>query len=290
MKTRIAVCALALFGATVQADASLSSLTGDMTVSPRFDAVPVTDAFAAARGSGVVYSRLNAHGARFNPGVGGNPPGTGLQADVVFDDIPIPIAALGGNTALEVTRVTLGIVRTGTDFAPPSGPGGGAPASDFNLFFSTASTTATAPDTQLDTPPTFVATQSLPERTEAGAIIEAVTFGDGVNPLFTVPLNFTILQSAPGAEDFGTFMLGLQISDTTANARNGWGISTGLSLNAQNIIWLLDSDLANPEISASFGPGAPASFLIEIEGTPVPEPGSLMLLGLGAACVLRRRR
>lgn len=291
MKLRVGVCSFVLLVGAIPAQASLVIDAPTVLRSPSVDDLSGATIAASPRGSNVVYSRTTQAGLRFNPGVGGNPVGTGLQTDITFDDIPIPLAVLGaGNTALEVTRVTVGIRRTGTDFVAPSGPQGAAPASDFNLFYTTATTTVVAPDTNIDTPPIFVATQSLPARTEAGFVTELVTFGDGVTPLFTVPLNFTILQSAPGAEDFGTFMIGLQISDTTGNALNGWRTTTGPSANAAGIFWLYDTDVANPEIAAGFGAAGPSSFFIEVEGTPIPEPSSLALLGVGCMVLFRRRR
>jgi hypothetical protein len=220
----------------------------------------------------LLYSNTTETGSRFNPGTGGNPLGSGIQQDITFDDIPIPNARLGGASAVDVTKVTVGIRRGGT-----------APATDINMFFATATTTVVAPDTELDVPFTPFGTASLLGRNEAAFITELVTFGDGVNTLFTVPLNSTVIDG------FGTFLLGLQF--TNGDTLNGWRLTSGADANA-NVMWIYDNDLANVEGAFNFGaPPAPAAtFYVIIEGTPVPEPGSLGLLGAAGLLVLRRRR
>jgi len=222
--------------------------------------------------SGVLYSNTTETGSRFNPGTGGSPAGTGTQQDITFDDIPIPNARLGGATAIDVTKVTVGIRRAGN-----------APATDLSLFWSTAATTVTTPDTELDVPFFPVATQSLASRNTAAFITELVTFGDGTNPLFTAPLNSSLLNG------FGTFLLGVQFSN--GDSLNGWRLTSGIDTNA-NVMWIYDTDATNPEGSFNFGaaPNPAATFYIIVEGTAVPEPAALGLLAATGVLGLRRRR
>jgi MYXO-CTERM domain-containing protein len=114
-------------------------------------------------------------------------------------------------------------------------------------------------------------------------VTQLVTIGDGVNTLFTTELNSTLL-----GVDFPAFLLGVQLSNPDAN--NGWRLTNGADANA-NVGWMYDTDLTDPEVRFNFGTGGPAAaFYIEIEGTPVPTPGALALLGLGGLTAMRRRR
>lgn len=231
----------------------------------------------AQRGGGIVYDSSIETGFRANAGQAGFT--TGAPADntrVLFDDVPVPAATLNGNTMLDVTRVTVGIRRLA-----------GAAATDVNVFWSTMTTSVTAPDTQLDTPPSLIGTVSL--GVAAAAVTEMVTFGTSGGPtLFSVPLNSDLFTG------FGTFGIGVSLSNTDGNS--GWRIASGPSGNA-NVFWLYDpnhSAMANDEGLFAFSqtnpPNPPSSFYMIIEGTPVPAPAGAALLGLGGLLVARRRR
>lgn len=229
------------------------------------------------RGSGVVYSSTTETGVRANGGVAGfygTAPADNSR--VLFDDVPISNDILGDADMLNVTRVTVGIRRLA-----------GAPATDVNVFWSTLSTSATAPDTQLDTPPVGFGTVSL--GVAAATVTELVTFGASGGPtLFSVPLNSDLISG------FGMFSIGVSFSSTDNN--NGWRLTNGPSPNA-NILWMYDpnhSASANDELGLVFSntnpPNPLASFYLIVEGTPVPAPGAAALLGLGSLVAIRRRR
>ncbi len=223
-----------------------------------------------------LYTNNVETGSRYNPGTGGNPDGSGIQPNVVFDDIPIPAARLGGMTSVEVTRVTVGIRRAAD-----------APATDINLFWATATTGTTLPDTELDGPGTMFGSVSLEARNDVGFVTELVSVGDGVTPMFTVPLNMDLIGTNPG--DYGTFMIGVQITDTTAGALNGLRLTSGPDGNA-NVFWLYDSDLPDPERRVGFAAPTLSTFYIIVEGNPVPAPGAAALMALGGLVAARRRR
>jgi hypothetical protein len=221
--------------------------------------------------AGVLYSNTTETTSRFNPGTGGDPLGSGVQQDVTFDDIPIPNARLFGATSVNVTRVTVGIRRLGN-----------APATNLNLFWSTATTTVVAPDTELDVPYNVIGTQALAAN-GASSVTQQVVFGDGASTLFTAPLNSTLING------FGSFLLGLQFSN--GDTLNGWRLTSGADANA-NVMWIYDTDVAAPEGAFNFGaaPNPAATFYIVVEGSPVPEPASLGLLAGAGILSMRRRR
>lgn len=230
----------------------------------------------ADRGGSILYNSSTETGFRYNPGgagTGGVPPAD--NARTAYDDIPISDAILEGATAIDVCRVTVGIRRIA-----------GAPATDVSVFWSTLSTTVTAPDTELDLPSNLIGTQSF--GAAAASTTQLVTFGASGGPtLFTAPLNTTLISG------FGMFTIGVNLSST--DSLNGWRMATGAA-NA-NIFWMHDPGLtgqANPEAAYLFSQATPpnpnAQFYIIIEGTAVPTPGSAALLGLAGIAAIRRRR
>ena len=104
------------------------AMAGLVPVSPSVDDLTGAAVFGSPRGT-LLYSRTIETGSRFNPGMGGIPPGSGVQADVTFDDVPIPATLLGGFTAVDVNKVTVGIRRIAN-----------APATNVSLYWATCTT------------------------------------------------------------------------------------------------------------------------------------------------------
>lgn len=234
---------------------------------------PMVGGSGGSRGV-ILYDNTTETGFRYNASAAG----TTIPADnrrVAFDDVPIPNARLGGNTHVAVTRVTVGLRRLAN-----------APATDVDVFWATCSTGPTPPDTELDVPFNLIQTHSLAVN-GAAAVTTQLVSGDGTNTLFTVPLNSTLFSG------FGTFLIGMRITNTDIN--NGWRLTSGPDANA-NVFWQYDPGMTgqpNPEGAFLFSTANPpnplAAFWIRIEGTPIPEPAGLGLLALGALAALRRR-
>jgi MYXO-CTERM domain-containing protein len=250
---------------------------GSTVTGGAFSGPMVVNPVVNPRGGGIVYNSSIETGFRATGGSAGFT--TGAPADpnrLLFDDVPIANADLGGMTSLDVCRVTVGIRRLAN-----------APATDVNVFWSTMTTAVTAPDTQLDTPPNALGSVSL--AAAPAAVTELITFGASGGPaLFTVPLNTDILSG------FGTFSIGVGLSDT--GGLNGWRMTNGPSANA-NVFWLYDpahTAQANDEGAYLFSntnpPNPLASFYIIVEGTPVPAPAGAALLGMTGLLAIRRRR
>jgi len=240
-------------------------------------------AATAAQGA-IVYDASVQTGFRTNVGVA-NFFAASTPADntrIAYDDVPINNTVLGAATSMDVTKVTVGIRQVA-----------GAPTTDVSVFWTTLTTTVTAPDTQIDSPGSLIGTTNLPAA--AASVTSLVTFGDGVNTLFNVPLNSTLI---PG---FGSFALGVRLSSTDSS--NGWRNTTPAAgfANANQAMWVYDPNgvegiAGTPTEFGPFGFGVPSAsvppttFYIVIEGNPVPEPTSLSMLVLGAAALARRRR
>jgi hypothetical protein len=223
----------------------------------------------SAANAAVIYDSSVQTASRFNPGSAG----VSTPADnrrTAYDDVNFADASVGANAFVEITKVTVGVRRLAN-----------APATDVTVTWSTFTTPATAPDTELDLPASVVGTTSLAPN-GAAAVTQLVSFGDGVSTLFTAPLSNLVAG-------FKSIAIGLNLS--SADSLNGWRLTTGAP-NA-NVFWQHDPFLtgqANPEAVFQFGTTTLAQFYIVVEGQFVPTPGAVALMGLGGLLATRRRR
>jgi hypothetical protein len=213
---------------------------------------------------------------------------------IQFDDVPINYGSTV-NPIVNVTRVSFDVSR-----------GANAPASTVTAYAAPMVADSLQnggpndfPD--LDDPgtPVLLGTFNLPATTQYGRL--TVTFGDGVTPIFTAPLDTA--WAGPGQP--GYFMLGLKFSDPDPQNQGhvGWSYAdpgavnpaTGIAANGNiDAAWDYLSPTNFLEYS-NFDPNnqpIPTAYMMTVEGTVVPEPASVTLLLGGAATMLlgRHRR
>lgn len=211
----------------------------------------------------VVYTSTTETGSRYNPG----PATGGVAQRIVFDDVKIPDAILGGGNALEVTKVTFGIRRAGS-----------AAAVDVDFYWGTV--TPASDPVALDPAIHLFSEVTLAQLANPGFTTELVVIGDGTSTLFTAPLDTNAYAG------FGTFFLGMQFSDPSAD--NAWRITSGPD-NNEPVFWNYNPDDMTTGRFV-FSSGAPGTFYMIVEGNVVPAPGAAAMLGLAGVAFTRRRR
>jgi len=218
--------------------------------------------FASSASAVVVYSATTETGTRANPG-----------ADTAFfDDVFLTNSNTLGAYALEVTKITVGVRRLAN-----------APATDVTFYYTSNTDDGVAPNLEtFVTPVSTIGTTSLAVN-GGSSLTQLVTQGDGVTPLFTVPLDTT-----EDAND-GMFYIGLSLSN--ANGNSGWRVvSDANSFDAFHVVTL--STQTNEGIYSFGDPtNSPGNFYTIVEGNlQVPEPASASLIGLAGMAMIRRRR
>jgi hypothetical protein len=123
----------------------------------------------------------------------------------------------------------------------------------------------------------------------ADASAAFVTQQVGTGPLSGITLNLERTSNA----GLGGFWVGVEFfGPNAANANNGWRVTnaptTGASINAFGMF----NYNASGAFQAFFtlGAGAPSRFMVDVNGTLVPAPGALALLGAAGLAGSRRRR
>jgi hypothetical protein len=255
---------------------------------------------AGSANAAVVYSRTAPIGpaSRVNFGNFAGSPDDGVPASTVgqvhWEDVGLDQALIAGAPALEVTKITIAIRRSGT-----------APANSVNLFWSQYNAAALNTVDLLGAPLqpggalNSVGSINLPARATTSFGTELYSIGDGVTPLFTTGLVYGLYTNT----NIGGFGLGLQFGNNTPDAAgvtspSGWVITpdSGQTVGTSaNLLWVYDPQqvgFGGPGLGAfnGFGVASGNSMYLIIEGNAVPTPGALAIAGLGGLLAARRRR
>jgi hypothetical protein len=214
---------------------------------------------------------------------------------IMFDDVPVTYNNAVPNPTAVITKATFDISRVAlapsvviTAYYAPMvldslQVGDPDPANDSGVFDDPG-------------PPVSFGSITLNASVSNTQSRQTISFGNGVTPLFTVPLDLT--QKPGGA---GYFFLGLKFSTTTRS--NGWTVADPGALDTDNNI------AANGNLDVLFDYGSPTSFqeftypedgnmqliagaqMMHVEGAVVPEPiGAGVILLAGSLLARRSRR
>jgi MYXO-CTERM domain-containing protein len=216
---------------------------------------------AGAANAAIVYSWTTETGSRSNPG---------NAALINFDDVFIDNLLVGANTAITLDRVTVGIRRTAT-----------APATDITVWAAPMLGDLTGP-AAVGTP-VALGTVSLAARSASAFVTELVS----VSSTTTVSLNSLVAGATP---NFSGLFIGVSISNTSTD--NGWRIVSGgtAGANITDRFFQYDTSTNTAIGPVAFAAPTPSAFYTVVDGTFVPTPGALALLGLGGIVAGRRRR
>jgi hypothetical protein len=217
---------------------------------------------AGAANAVVVYDFSTQTGSRSNP----------ANASLIqFDDVFISNALVGANTAITLDAVTVGIRRAGN-----------APATDITIWAAPMLTTDLGTSAALGAP-VALGTVSLAARNETAFVTQLVT----VNSTTTVALNSLIAGATP---NFSGLFIGVSISNVSD--LNGWRVVSGgpVGANFTDRFFQYNTSTNTAIGPVAFAPPTPNAFYTVIDGTFVPTPGAMALLGMGGLMAARRRR
>ncbi len=186
-----------------------------------------------------------------------------------FDDVFIDNALIGGNNAITLDSVTVGIRRLA-----------GAGATTINVYAAPMLTSDLNTSAAMGTP-------VLLGSVNLGAQVASATVPVTVTSSTTILLNSNIAGATPL---FSGLFIGVQVVNT--DGLQGWRIVSGGPVGANFTDRLFTYNTATNVATGPVAFAAPtpnATYAI-IDGTFVPTPGALGLLGLGGLVATRRRR
>lgn len=201
-----------------------------------------------------IYNNNTETGTRYHAA----PNATTSNPKIMFDDVNIASATIGGNTLLNITQVNFGVRRSGTGTNPVTA------ACTVTGYVSKKDDTATLLKNLIHLPVTNIGTVNLPASTAAGFVTEIVSFGNGSSTLTSVRID-----SGNVFTGFGTFFAGLSITPFITNTPNGIRIVSGPEAN-YNGFWLVDTDSSDVRVGPfvfSGSPVPPSNFFIQIFGS-----------------------
>jgi MYXO-CTERM domain-containing protein len=228
-------------------------------------AVVASLGMSSLAGASLVYGGGTETGSRFNP----------AQAGVITYMNCFAVAG-AGDSQLLVDSISVGIRR---------GPTAGVLTSvGINIY--AAEMTYDAATQTFGRGANFLVYSS---KLGADASAAFVTQQVGTGALSGVTLNLERTSNA----GLGGFWIGVEFFGPNAtNAINGWRVTnaptTGASINGFGMFNYNGSGAF--ESLYTLGTGAPSRFMVNVDGTLVPAPGALALLGLAGVAGGRRRR
>lgn len=225
-------------------------------------------AFASTSSAALVYGGGTETGSRFNAGAGA----------IAYMNCFTAIDGTGAQTQLAVDSAIVGIRRLVSS-------GSAAALTDVGIKIYAAEMTFDGTNFGRGANYEIYSSASL------GAGSASVTQLVNTGAVSGVTLNLETVSSA----GFGGWWIGVEFTGANAASTvNGWRVmnapTTGSSLNAFGIFNNAGSGVFAAFFAFGTPPGAsPSRFMVDVNGTLVPAPGAIALLGL-AGLVGRRRR
>jgi hypothetical protein len=217
----------------------------------------------------ILYSSVSQTGTRVNANNAGffGSADLGSQTRINFDDVNISTATMAGNNSLKLNSVTVGIRR-----------GQGALQNDVRVYAAAMNADGTVAGA-----PILLGNQVLAQRTAAGFVTELVTIS-GLTQTIAMQSGFI---SGGG---FSSLMIGVQLSADTTPGSSGWRVTS----NGPNVGGFANvfetATLTNNPYSFGAAPNPPATFYLEVDATPVPEPGTMVAVAAGLGMLARKRK
>jgi hypothetical protein len=218
----------------------------------------------------ILYSSTTQTGTRVNANNAGffGSADLGSQTRINFDDVNISTATMAGNNSLKLNSVTVGIRR-----------GQGALQNDVRVYAAAMNADGTVAGA-----PILLGNQVLAQRTAAGFVTELVTIS-GLTQTIAMQSGFI---SGGG---FSSLMIGVQLSADTTPGSSGWRVTSGISPNVGGFANVFETaTLTNNPYSFGAAPNPPATFYLEVDATPVPEPGTMVAVAAGLGMLARKRK
>lgn len=186
---------------------------------------------------------------------------------VMLDDVAIPVDRLNGPYRIIVKKVSFDV------YAPVAG------VSRCFLSYTKAERVNNVVGVTL--PPTPLTALNITSRANQR---QRISIGNGVNPLFSIDL----LPVTALGKSYGLFYFGLAFNRPLNNI--GWVTAEGPDYNDNSFYGYYGNGDRRNGLKRFYG-GVQASFNLEIEGDPVPEPATwVTLLALCGMCAKRRAR
>jgi hypothetical protein len=217
----------------------------------------------------ILYSSTTQTGTRVNANNAGffSAADLGSQTRINFDDVNISTATMAGNTSLKLNSVTVGIRR-----------GQGALQNDVRVYAAAMNADGTVAG-----PVVLLGNQVLAQRTAAGFVTELVTIS-GLTQTIAMQSGFIT------GGGFSSLMIGVQLSADTTSGSSGWRVTSN-GPNAGGFANVFETaTLTNNPYSFGPAPAPPATFYLEVDATPVPEPGTMVAIAAGLGMLARKRK